>query len=115
MACDNEQSSGLTCVPSAIPVAQRAQHFVLARKLLNQQAAERADLADGYGFRFEAGTLKELMQFIDNERKCCPFMQFELLISPDSGPLWLRMTGPDGTRAVLDAELSLGGNCGCTK
>jgi hypothetical protein len=80
---------------------------------LNRQAIERADLADGYGFRFAADKLVELVQFIDNERKCCPFMSFELVIAPESGPVWLRMTGPEGTLQVLQAELGLVGSCGC--
>jgi hypothetical protein len=105
---------GLVCVPSAIPARERAQHFVLARELLNSQAAERADLPDGYAFRFAADKLVELVRFIDNERKCCPFMTFHLQIGPQAEPIWLRMTGPEGTREVLQAELSLQSSCGCS-
>jgi hypothetical protein len=103
----------LICVPSAIPARERAQHFVLARELLDKQAAERADLPDGYAFRFAADQFVELVRFIDNERKCCPFMTFHLQIGPQDGPIWLRMTGPAGTREVLQAELSLKSSCGC--
>jgi hypothetical protein len=106
-------SVGLLCVPSAIPARERAQHFVLARQLLNKQAAERADLPDGYAFRFADDKLVELVRFIDNERKCCPFMTFHLQVGPQAGPIWLRMTGPVGTREVLQAELSLQSTCGC--
>jgi hypothetical protein len=113
MACVTNEPVVLACLPSAIPADQRVQHFALARELLNRQAIERADLADGYGFRFAADKLVELVQFIDNERKCCPFMSFELVIAPESGPIWLRMTGPEGTRQVLRTELSLVRSCGC--
>jgi len=115
MAYVSEESVGLACVPSAIPADKRVRHFALARELLNRQSTERADLPDGYGFRFAADKLVELMQFIDDERKCCPFITFELVIAPESGPIWLRMTGPEGTRAVLQAELSLSGSCGCSQ
>jgi hypothetical protein len=111
----NDQSPQLACIPGAIPTNKRAQHSALARKLLNQDATERTDLVDGYGFRFGTDTLLELTQFIDNERKCCPFMAFELVIAPEAGPIWLRMTGPNGTRAVLQAELGIAGSCGCEK
>jgi hypothetical protein len=50
-------------------------------------------------FQVAAEKLVELARFIDNEHKCCPFMAFSLEIPPDSGPIWLRMTGPEGTRA----------------
>jgi hypothetical protein len=113
MTSTDQQSTGLACVPSAIPARARAQHFILARELLNKQAAERVDLPDGYNFRFAADKLGELVRFLDNERKCCPFMTFQLQIEPQSGPIWIRMTGPTGTREILAAELSLQGTCGC--
>lgn len=108
----------LACVPAAIPAAERPPHFALARKLFTELAKEREDLPSGYAFRFEASELETLSRFIANERRCCPFMTFELEVAPASGPLWLRMTGPDGTRAVLNAELNLSssspsGGCGC--
>jgi hypothetical protein len=113
MGAAENVSVGLICVPLAIPARERAQHFVLARELLNMQAMARADLPDGYAFRFAPDTLAELLRFIDNERKCCPFMTFHLQIGPQAGPIWLRITGPEGTREVLRAELSLQSSCGC--
>jgi hypothetical protein len=113
MGTTEDGSVGLICVPSAIPARERAQHFVLARELLNKQAVERADLPDGYAFRFAADQFVELVRFIDNERKCCPFMTFHLQIGHQAGPIWLRMTGPEGTREALQAELSLTNSCGC--
>ena len=106
-------SAGLVCVPSAMPARERVQHFALARELLNKRAAERIHLADGYAFRFSADNFADLVRFIDNERKCCPFMTFVLEMGPQEGPVWLRMTGPEGTREVLKAELSLDGTCEC--
>jgi hypothetical protein len=97
----------LACVPAAIPAAERTPHFALARKLFTELAKERRELASGYAFRFEASELETLSRFIANERRCCAFMTFELEVAPACGPLWLRMTGPEGTRAVLDAELNL--------
>ncbi len=103
----------LACVPDAIPAEERSDHFARARKLFLQLAKERKDLAGGYEFRFDASSLTEVSRFIENERKCCPFMTFELEVAPDLGPLWLSMTGPDGTRDVLDAELNLSSPCAC--
>jgi hypothetical protein len=106
----------VACVPSAIPAAERSTHFALARRLFAEMATERRVLCDGYAFRFAASELEAVARFVANERRCCPFMTFELEIAPALGPLWLRMTGPEGTRAVLDAQLSLAspsGDCGC--
>jgi hypothetical protein len=103
----------LACVPSAIPAAERQGHFSLGRELLVTKAKERQALSNGYAIRFDAEEWDAVARFVANERKCCPFLTFELTLSAESGPLWLRMTGPEGSRAVLDAELNLTGGCGC--
>ncbi len=106
-------ASELVCVLSAIPVTEREGHFALGRELLQVRAIERVALLDGYAIRFHADAFESVAQFVANERKCCPFLKFELTLDPASGPLWLRMTGTEGARAVLDAELNLIGGCGC--
>jgi mercuric ion transport protein len=108
----------LACVPAAIPAAERSAHFALARTIFTELATQRQDLRHGYAFRFDAAHLESLSRFIANECKCCPFMTFELEIAAASGPIWLRMTGPEGTRDVLEAELRLASiapasGCGC--
>jgi hypothetical protein len=35
------------------------------------------------------------------EQRCCPFMRFVIEIEPEHGPLWLRWTGPHGTKEFL--------------
>ena len=109
----SNQVPALACVPSSIPTAERSAHFALGRELLEGRAVERVALSDGYAVRFQPDDFEAVARFVANERKCCPFLTFELALEPASGPLWLRMTGPEGTRAVLDAELDLGGGCGC--
>ena len=96
----------LTCDAAALPEAERAAHFALARRLVGL-AEERTELVDGYILRYPAGVLADVARFIDNERRCCPFLTFELVIPANEDVVWLRMTGPAGTRAALDHELSL--------
>ena len=107
----------LACVPSAIPATERKAHFELARDLFTKRAAERVSLPEGYGFRFDSIAFDDVARFVTNERKCCPFMEFEIQIAASGGSVWLRMTGPEGTRGVLDAELGLNDcvaqGCGC--
>lgn len=103
----------LACLASAIPAAERKAHFALAQTLFGDEAQERIALSDGYAIRFSPDAFEAVARFVTNERKCCPFISFELTMAAESGPLWLRMTGPEGTRGVLDAELNLAGSCGC--
>jgi hypothetical protein len=97
----------LACVPAAIAPQERAAHFALIRQLFGELVHERAELPNGYAYRFHPDALEMVARFVANERRCCPFLDFELAVAPDSGPLWLRMTGPDGTREVLEAELAI--------
>lgn len=113
MAAVTDRSSALACVPDAIAPEERAAHFALARKLFTELAEERSAEELGYAFRFRNDAYGALVSFIANERKCCPFMTFELTIAPHSEFILLRMTGPAGTRAVLEAELDLADSCGC--
>jgi len=117
-------SSGVpdvACVRSAIPAAERQTHFALARELFETRAKERVVLPGGYAIRFAADAFEAVARFVANERNCCPFMSFEIRLDSALGPLWLHMTGPEGTRGVLDAELNLTTSeytrrqCGCDK
>lgn len=107
MTTGANDSPPLACAPGVIPDAERPAHFALIRTLFAEAAEARESLPDGYAFRFPADALEPLGRFFLNERKCCPFLAFSLEVSPARGPVWLRITGPEGTRELLDAELPL--------
>ncbi|HEY8470992.1 MAG TPA: hypothetical protein VIL18_15195 [Longimicrobiales bacterium] len=96
----------LACVPEAIPSADRSAHFALIERLL-QGVREKVPLDDGYAFRFDASAFADVARFAENERLCCPFLAFTLEAQPAGGPLWLRVTGPEGTGEFLEKELPL--------
>lgn len=93
----------LACVPGAIPAAERPG--ALIAQLFSTSVQERAELPDGYAYRFTAETFDAVARFVGNERKCCPYLRFKIDLAGGEGPLWLRVAGPEGTRAFLDAEL----------
>ena len=103
---ENGAAVPLACVPGAIPAAERPAHFALAAELFGA-VQERRPLEEGYAFRWGAERLERVMRFVMNERLCCPFLHFRITVSPADGPIWLRLSGPPGTRAFLDAELRL--------
>jgi hypothetical protein len=72
---------------------------------------EIKELEEGYAFRFKSDvpTLEELIEIIRLERECCAFLQFRLTVEPDRGPVWLDITGPEGTRNFLLNELGIVG------
>jgi len=70
---------------------------------------EKRELPNGYAFKF-AGTdqmVDELMEFIKTERECCPFFTFNLSISGDKSEVWLELTGVEGAKEFITAELKL--------
>ena len=95
----------LACVADAIPASERARHLALLTRLFTTAVAERRDVPGGYLYRFDAAALDDVARWIANERRCCPFLAFALEVGPDDAPLRLCITGPEGTRELLDAEL----------
>jgi len=70
---------------------------------LLRAAVERHDLPDGWRLRFapREGLLPDIARTIDAESRCCRFLRFLLTVEPDQGPVWLEITGPEGTREFL--------------
>lgn len=96
----------LACNLSAIEASQRDEHLSGAARLLFDVAGERQELSNGYAFRFEAEHYREIVDFIANERLCCPFFHFSLDIAPGHGPIWLHITGNGDVKTFLRAELN---------
>jgi hypothetical protein len=96
----------VACALSTPELREREQ-AVLAK--IGAQVQEVRDLDSGYALRFapESATLADLAILIDLERQCCPFLRFELAVLPANGPIWLELTGPEGTREFLRSILDL--------
>ena len=77
--------------------------------LLGRSLLELYELELGYGMVFDpsASTLAELVEFIALERLCCPFLNFELRVQEENGPVRLEMTGREGVKQFLTAELGI--------
>ena len=95
-------------------VCTLSEEGLRARKQgLLAQVARRATNATktsaGYRFEFDVGleTLSLIAIMIEAERRCCRFLQFELNVGPDLGPLTLTLTGPEGTQQFLEALLDV--------
>ncbi len=92
---------------------QRRRQEDLQERLL-EGIEEIVELADGYGLRFpgEARWVKTLAELIVMERACCPFLQMELVAESESGPVWLKLRGPEGTKEFLERSFAI---CGETR
>lgn len=101
----------MTALPVACslstPELREREQTVLAK--IRAQVREVRGLDSGYALRFdpEDAVLADLATLIDLERRCCPFLRFELQVLPANGPIWLELTGPEGTRDFLRTILNL--------
>ncbi|MFN8375448.1 MAG: hypothetical protein U0694_21550 [Anaerolineae bacterium] len=93
----------LVCDLTVMEAEQRQHHVRLSQELLTQLRQEVVEVADGFAFRFAAdsATCLKIAAFISGERLCCPFFDFTLEVTPDSGPMWLRITGGEGVKDFL--------------
>jgi hypothetical protein len=90
----------IACTLTPRDMAARAS--TLLPELLSR-AREHQDLPEGFRLRFDAtsDTLRRITAVIDAERQCCRFLQFQLTVEPNEGPIWLAVSGPPGTREFL--------------
>jgi rhodanese-related sulfurtransferase len=67
-------------------------------------AVERCEIETGYAFRFPADTFwkAKIDEFVETERRCCSFFQIDLTFEPGLGPIWMRLTGPHGTKQFIE-------------
>jgi hypothetical protein len=93
----------LACEMGAMDAEQRERYRAL-RPLLSADFMEARELENGYAFRHssDAGVLVALAEYVSLERLCCPFFDFAIEVGRDGGEVWLRMTGPEGAREVLE-------------
>jgi hypothetical protein len=74
---------------------------------MTEAVEEIRELPDGLAFRFLAEEYDAVTEFVGRERLCCPFLTFTLEISPERGSLRLRLTGAEGVKDFIRAELQL--------
>src|SRR5579859_3857842 len=97
---DTVTAVGLACDLDSLSPAERLRRAVL----------EVVDLPDGCALRLPADddALRLAADFIGFERRCCPFFEFNLNVTPDAGPIWLRLTGRPEVKAILSGAFAPG-------
>jgi len=106
MEQEHAQVSPFACNMSAIPPEERGQHLAAIEAVFGA-VQEIRELPYGYAFRLpnEAAQLLQVADFINKERLCCPFFGFALQLEPEGGALWLSLTGREGVKPFIQAEI----------
>jgi len=108
MANPSISESPIACNLTALTAEQRTRRQALAQQM-HAATQEICELPDGYAFRFSAdpALCLTVVEFMTLERLCCPFFAFALEMESEDGPMWLRLTGRDGVKPFLQAELGI--------
>jgi len=96
------------CNTKALNPTERARHRQLSEKL----AAARKEIVEtekGYEFQFSPAdlSLAELAEWVGAESKCCAFFDFHIDLEREGELLCLRLTGEEGIKAFIRAELKV--------
>jgi hypothetical protein len=103
-ACCNVEifETPIACRLDAIPASDRARYNEL-RRMLASAAVGKCELPNGIEVQISTDRmgLAQLAEWISFERKCCPFLDFRIDVAPESGPVWVSLTGRAGVKEFL--------------
>lgn len=91
---------------TAIALEQRGEHLATIEKVFGSVITQ-LELPNGYGFMLpnESDVVLTVAQFIALERLCCPFLGFSVEVVRDGGPIFLSLTGIEGIKPFIMAEI----------
>ena len=92
----------LFCNTKALSAEERHRHTALTKKLF-AAVLDKRELRDGIAFRLNQSvvSLADLVDWIEGERKCCPFLDFRLSLARERGAIELALTGREGVKQLL--------------
>lgn len=102
----NEKESPFACDMTAIAADQRGAHIATIEELF-RAVEEVRELPNGYAFHLsnEPQVILTAARFIALERLCCPFFGFALEIENEGGAVWFTLTGREGVKPFIMAEI----------
>ena len=95
----------IACNLTAIGLRQRPRYNDLMKRL-RSAVRNQSELPNGYAYQLdqEAITWTEVAEWISREWLCCPFLKFKLSVTGQQTDWLLTLTGPEGVKALLQAE-----------
>jgi hypothetical protein len=104
---DRKVETPFFCNLKALTPAERTEHQQLTERLA-ETILNTVEIADGYAFEIDGHrvSIRDLAQWTEFERRCCPFFDFNLEWRRENGPVTLRLTGRDGVKQFIRAEFS---------
>jgi hypothetical protein len=94
----------IACDLGALSEEERTRRSAAAASV-SARFREVRETPDGYTARFDpdAQLVQDAFDWVLLERRCCPFLRFELRLEPSAGPVWLHFSGGPGVKEFLGA------------
>ncbi len=95
------------CNLNALTKVERASHQEVSQRVLASLRGVR-EVTDGYAFDLDGHLLsiKDIANWVELERRCCPFFDFHVEWRREDGPLTLQLTGRPGVKEFIRAEFA---------
>jgi hypothetical protein len=106
LAVSEKKESPFACDVWALDPVARKRHFDELGPMLRGLKTAVRELPNGYEFQFppDFKTFQLVAEWVAGERLCCPFFDIDMRAEREGGPLWLRLTGRDGTKQFIQAD-----------
>jgi len=91
------------CAINALNAREQGRRETLIEELMPK--AEVVELADGYQLTWtnDPQAYGKLAEFIGFERRCCPFLDFEMRVSGPDSPVMLVLRADEDTKEFIKA------------
>ena len=101
-----QRQSPFACDRLALDAAARARHFDELGPRLRSLKTGVKELPNGYAFQFPADikTVQLVAEWAAGERLCCPFFDIQIHLQAEGGPLWLTISGREGTKQFIQVD-----------
>src|SRR5688572_25549603 len=89
----------VACQPQGVPAEKGERWLEIGMKVY--QAVELVkELPNGYSMRLpnDQATLILLAEYVSLDRLCCEFVNWNIEVERAKGPVWLHLTGGQGTK-----------------
>jgi hypothetical protein len=92
----------IACDLGALTPAERARRAELAQQLVGAAVAV-IEIEDGFALRLASDepAAGDAFEWVQLERRCCPFLRFALRFEPAGGPIWVELGGSAEAKAFL--------------
>lgn len=94
----------MVCGVNSLTARERGRRETLIEDLMPE--AQIKELTDGYEFTWatDPQAYNKVVEFVGLERRCCPFLDFELHVSGPNDPVVMVLVGDEDTKKFVQAS-----------